>query len=89
MTLSPAQLTAGEARLRALLAEDAPLNRIVLEVWQEMRSVKNPVGRPLSSDEAFALAMKDARNGERLTKLRKRYGLSGSLVERIKRELEP
>lgn len=83
MTLQP-RIEAGVAALKASLELDVPLEDIVLSIWNEMRSVRVPVGRPRFDEARFAEAVSAVQNGESLRSVRQRFGFGTTVERRIK-----
>jgi hypothetical protein len=82
-----ARVEAGVAILQQLNGTTTPLEQIVWEIWQAMRSVRRPVGRPVYDESMFATACDLVRGGESLSSVRRRFGFGSSVAQRIKREV--
>lgn len=77
-----ARVEAGVAVLKA--REGDVLEEIVWAMWQEMRRVKVPQGRPVYDERMFQSAVDLVRGGESLRSVRQRFGFGKGVAMRVR-----
>lgn len=83
---SPKQLDAGEQAVADGLNAGECHRDVARSVWVAMRAVRNGVGRPVLRTDVHERALAELRDGASRRGIRRRYKLSGSVVERLYRE---
>ena len=73
--------------LKSRLGSETSLEQIVYEIWQAMRSVQRPVGRPRYDESMFQSALDLVRSGHSLRSVRAQFGFGATVASRIKKEL--